>query len=541
MAPRGTVSVADLTSWVIGTANQITSTSNGSGATTISIPTDAILNIAKAIITAATAGDIPLTLKAAASQTADLLSITDSSDNELFTVNSSGFMNNVDGIRTVTNELGPGLAIQAYGETIPEHTNQSGWYDHTGGANGEQIFTKTSGDDFTTDDAANGSFLLITDASYIGALCEVKSFISATQVIVDGFGWSADIGSGGSPVTFLTAKHPSFVSGAGFKHEFSVGSGGEFEVASYGFTGGKVVEIELDAAANNIRAAHVEAECNGYNNIVGQEVHVVAGDLSPDESVAGIYTHVDVSGATSADSTTSVPCYIAGVENGSDATTKAFLVLAGFDKALQVYGATEDDPDYGYEVTGGVVVDRVNGGTADTTAFLAASASDLAIMDSDNDYILLGSDSTFEIVNVHLDTGSSKDCDLDFFYSKAGGNWTALTVIDTTDGLRNNGEFNFNAPVDWTKDDEAETNGDITDAYYIKAVRTYGPVIPTLPVEDYFKLRANKAAGMEIRGDGTISPASMADASAENESLYYSTTQSKLVYKDSGGTVNDLY
>lgn len=38
-----------------------------------------------------------------------------------------------------------------------------------------------------------------------------------------------------------------------------------------------------------------------------------------------------------------------------------------------------------------------------------------------------------------------------------------------------------------------------------------------------------------------IEPASMADASAPNNSIYYSTTANKLVYKDSGGTVNNLY
>lgn len=38
-----------------------------------------------------------------------------------------------------------------------------------------------------------------------------------------------------------------------------------------------------------------------------------------------------------------------------------------------------------------------------------------------------------------------------------------------------------------------------------------------------------------------IQPASIADASAPNNSIYYSTTASKLVYKDSGGVVNALY
>lgn len=46
---------------------------------------------------------------------------------------------------------------------------------------------------------------------------------------------------------------------------------------------------------------------------------------------------------------------------------------------------------------------------------------------------------------------------------------------------------------------------------------------------------------LEVRNDGTIKPVQLADASAPNDSIYYSTTQSKLVYKDSGGTVNNLY
>ncbi len=44
-----------------------------------------------------------------------------------------------------------------------------------------------------------------------------------------------------------------------------------------------------------------------------------------------------------------------------------------------------------------------------------------------------------------------------------------------------------------------------------------------------------------IRKDGSYSPATLTDANAENNSIYYSSDASKLVYKDSGGTVNNLY
>lgn len=44
-----------------------------------------------------------------------------------------------------------------------------------------------------------------------------------------------------------------------------------------------------------------------------------------------------------------------------------------------------------------------------------------------------------------------------------------------------------------------------------------------------------------VHGNGAIAPASLADGSAANGTIYYSTTQGKLVFKDSGGVVNNLY
>lgn len=44
-----------------------------------------------------------------------------------------------------------------------------------------------------------------------------------------------------------------------------------------------------------------------------------------------------------------------------------------------------------------------------------------------------------------------------------------------------------------------------------------------------------------VAKNGAIKPASLADSVAENSTIYYSTDASKLVFKDSGGTVNNLY
>jgi len=50
-----------------------------------------------------------------------------------------------------------------------------------------------------------------------------------------------------------------------------------------------------------------------------------------------------------------------------------------------------------------------------------------------------------------------------------------------------------------------------------------------------------KINSLEIDKDGFIKPITSADAAAPNNSIYYSSDASKLVYKDSGGTVNNLY
>lgn len=63
-----------------------------------------------------------------------------------------------------------------------------------------------------------------------------------------------------------------------------------------------------------------------------------------------------------------------------------------------------------------------------------------------------------------------------------------------------------------------------------------GQTVPAFEVQN----NAGSAL-MAILPGGGIQPASMANASAPNNSIYYSTDVSKLVYKDPGGVVNNLY
>ena len=447
-------------------------------------------------VTSSGVGITPLTIKAVASQTASLLDITDNSDVSVCEVTAGGNINNKEGIRTVTTQYGAGLGVQLYGEDTPEHVNQSGYYDHTGGAF-EKLFTKTAGDAFTQADADNGTHLLLTGITNAHPICEVKEYISATQVIVDGYGWVGDIASVGTPSTFLSLKHPSFISGDGAKHEFSVESAGEFEIASYDFTGDKMVEMCLDAAIDGAWGMFFEGAANGYNSITSTYMNYISGDIQPGDVGASIRANIDTGEAGNADATTLVGAVVASQAGNSDATKQAFVVLTGFDEALSVAGASITDMDYGYEVASASVADR--------QAAYSSDGTNVQLFDADDDYILVGNDDVFEVINVVLSTTSSKDIVATFEYSTGNGTWSALTLAsEGTNGFKNNGQIIFDAPGGWAKGNEAEAAADITSAYYIKITRTYSSVIPTLPIESTIQIFSSRDAGMIIYGDGTV-------------------------------------
>lgn len=46
--------------------------------------------------------------------------------------------------------------------------------------------------------------------------------------------------------------------------------------------------------------------------------------------------------------------------------------------------------------------------------------------------------------------------------------------------------------------------------------------------------------GLQLASD-PVSPVTLTDAAAPNNTIYFSSTASKLVYKDAGGTVHALY
>ena len=69
------------------------------------------------------------------------------------------------------------------------------------------------------------------------------------------------------------------------------------------------------------------------------------------------------------------------------------------------------------------------------------------------------------------------------------------------------------------------------------------PVPPNLTRDidglSFFNILAERAGSVDE--NNALVPATLADSEARNGTIYYSSTQSKLVFKDNFGVVNDLY
>ena len=267
--------------------------------------------------------------------------------------------------------------------------------------------------------------------------------------------------------------------------------------------GGPMTVTQMTASAADIDHTSIRTFANGFSGIHSQHITYTTGStcancwavvkqisINDEESTGG-----EIDGL-----------FIETTNAGSNVTEHAIHIGGGFDAALSVTGSISENPGYGYEVTAGVVADRVEGvGVGGNDAFIN-KAVNVQIFDNDNDYILIGANTTFEVLTCVVAVGSSKDILPTFEYSNGAGTWYTLVVDDATNGFKRSGNIDWSAPVDWIEVSQAEAPGDIKEAYYIKITRTVGGVIPTLPTERNFTINAERGGdtGMEITGHGVI-------------------------------------
>ena len=503
------ISVPDLTAWIAQTANQVIVTDDGDGTVKLSTPqdididADLILGSADIILSL---DQIGLNIKGYSSQTEHLTTWTDSSDTVLAQIQANGRIYTSTGVKADAITGGGSLMLwDSTGLVIDHQYTASGNYDLAGGTY-ESLFTDTTNSPFTQSDADDVKWIIIRSGTYKGAMAEIMDYIDSDNVILHTMGWTFDL----TNVDYYIVNHPAVVIGDGYHNEIQVNASGHFDIHSVNWVGNDyssyMTEIELDAGANSLTALQVEADLNGYAEVRGIRSTAVTGDLQNGERFANIVSNINVTNATG-DATAGTAGFTAFLIGESDMTNTGFICFPGHTNAFRVIGAEWEDPGYGYEITVTTVADRVNGTPQDGTAFLDTSTSNLTIFDNDDDYILIGSDNTFEMLEVILDTASSKDIVATFEYSTGSGTWTSFTPdVETTGGFTNNGVISWMAAdlAGWAKGDTAEVAADITNAYYIKITRTYALNIPTEPIESYFKISPDQDVGMLIRGDGIV-------------------------------------
>lgn len=422
--------------------------------------------------------------------------------------------------------------------TIPEHIG-TGTYDYTGNTTAERLLYATA-PIFDSTDGTRPSMILILSGAHVGAVVEIEHYISTTEVQLTGEnGFDSDLVG----VMFGIIPPPIFgVANSGaFVHTLSGVNTGMFRSSST--TSPYPFYFYTSNAGNDVSTVQVDVANNGYSNNEAIDIGFTTGNMSANSHASIVKVSVDKSGATSSTNTTELDFINISQVGRNSSLSNAIHVGQGFDTALKVAGGTRIDPSYGYTVTAAhAVTDRVTGVAPGGTAFLATSAGNVQMFLAQNDYILLGSTSVFESVPIYLTTGSSHSILPTFYYSTGAGTWATLVVSDTTGGFVTNGLLSFNAPIAWAQTNATTPAGTaITNGYYIKVVRTRG-VITTPPTESYFKLYTSSSlTDFMVRGNGTIKPVQMTDSSAPNDSIYYSTTAAKLVYKDSAGVVRSLY
>jgi len=439
-------------------------------------------------------------------------------------------------VRIHTSEYGMGIMNADYGDNAPLHV-ATGSFDLTGGAY-ESLFTSTT-PIFTEEDMEAANWIvLLNGGGYTGAIGEIETFVDASNVVLHTAGWDFDL----TDVAFAVRPHPIFATGYGGHIHFDVKQSGDMHINSDNYTNGSLFIINLDAAANDICSINSDVDANGNSSVRAICVDYNTGNMTVGSRASLIKIQVDETSANASDDTSQLDFLNFLTTDAEPIEKHAIRVGQGFDNALIVGGGVAKNPSYGYEVTPDVPTNRVTGVAPDGTAFLEASATNVAIFDADNDYILIGGVVTFETIMAVLALGSNRDIAEEYYYSTGAGTWSVLSQENTMNGWQQSGVISWTAPVDWAQTNVTLPAGAaITNGYYIKIIRTRN-YVGALPIEDYFKIYATSSTtDFRIRGDGTMQPVHMSDASAPNDSIYYSTTQAKLCYKDSGGTVHTMY
>jgi len=339
----------------------------------------------------------------------------------------------------------------------------------------ENMFCDYTANNFTASDASRPTKVLtLTSGTYIGAVAEVNSYINSSCIILEkNPGWDADTTSTwnlktGLKVNFNDGEAYKFVVGNDPASLFKIGVPN-----GTGFTGAYIYDV---AGADQHQALTIDVDSKDYDGVVGLNIF-----MSSSTGVSDIFSNeIRLEG----DAT--------GFNNSKLGFIGVNLFGSGLDNDIDII-AIDGLPSEGHIIHAGspdtiskAYYDNTATITDVTTAF-SSMATNTALFENDNSIVYVSGAVNFTTIGFSLDTESSRNLRLEYYYCNSADNWVTLNgVSDTTNGMRVSGSISFTNPTDrGTCNDEIDGTAfaNTTDYTYIAIKRTRNNV-NTPPIEN---------------------------------------------------------
>ncbi len=354
-------------------------------------------------------------------------------------------------------------------ESVTIKSGTNGVFDDT--TNG---FCDYTANNFASSDATRPTkALTLTSGIHIGAVSEVNSYINSSCIQLEkNPGWNTDTTATwnlktGLKINFNDGEAYKFVVGSDKDSLFKIGVPN-----GTGFTGAYIYDV---AGANQHQALTIDVDSKNYDGIVGLNIFMSSSTGVDNIISNAVRLEGDATGFNNSQlGFLGINLLGEGLNNDVDVIT-----VTGLPSTGHIIHAGNTD-----EISKAYYDDTTT--TTDVTTAFTTIATNAAIFENDNSIVYVGGLENFTTIGFSLDTLSSRNANLEYYYCDNTDNWVTLNgVSDTTNGMKVTGSISFTNPTDrGTCNDEIDGTAfaNTTDYSYIAIKRTKNNIVTT-PIE----------------------------------------------------------
>lgn len=239
--------------------------------------------------------------------------------------------------------------------------------------------------------------------------------------------------------------------------------------------------LTYDAVENDEHAMEIIVDAGGFGDVKALDIDYITGAIGVGESEGIVLVNVDET--------------LAG--GGEVFAFEVLSTTEGSDQVIGLKVGIGVDPishDSGVFVDAdSILVNAVD----ETVDLSTGGAGNVSIFVADNDTITVGSSTTFDEMEVILDTGASNTVRPDFEYSTGIGTWLPFVPTDGTAGFRNTGA------ILWESNDLAGWLPGTGGEYLVRITRTRN-TLSTIPIADKIQVASPTIYSWNKNGDVNI-------------------------------------